>query len=111
MSQDQGLVGVEITVYDNNRQLIPNAKVTLKPEQTDVLVHLNYEQDTGNYKSKEVRSGKYLLRVEADSFESQERKVAVPKFKGLRTLLYWGRKVSRFTTEEMLGSLSNEEMT
>jgi Subtilase family len=87
---------VEISVYDHDHNLVEDAELTLKPIEKGEPVHLSYERSTGTYRSKEVRTGSYVLKVEADNFKSEERQITVSPNHVLKDVVILGLKNHAF---------------
>lgn len=104
------LPAVEISVYDHDHNLVENAELNLKPIEKGQPVHLSYERSTGTYRSKEVRTGSYVLKVEADNFKTEERQITVSPTHGLKDVVILGMKNHAFIIEEKLRFPLNQKM-
>jgi subtilisin family serine protease len=90
-------IGTEIVVYDYKRNIISNAKVTLKPlEKTNEIVHLQYDESEKFYKSNEINFERYILKVETDNFRTEEREVKVDPLEGLKDIIILGKEGQPF---------------
>jgi subtilisin family serine protease len=78
-------IKAEVVVYDSKKSILSNAKATLKPlEKPNEIIHLQYDESKKLYKTNEINFENYKLKVEADSFRTEEREVKVDPIDGLK---------------------------
>lgn len=84
---------VEVAVYDYKSKLLPNAKVTLEPlvQKPDKIINLKFDKQWRVYRAPDVDPGHYLLRAEAEGFESDQRDVQVDP-SGLKDTFILGKE-------------------
>lgn len=95
--EEQKKTKVEVTVYDYRSKLLPNAKVTLNPlwKKPSKIIRLKFDKQWQVYRAFDITPGHYLLRAEAEGFESDEREVQVDP-SGLKDKFILGKKGMRF---------------
>lgn len=84
---------VQIAVYDHKSNRLPNARVALKSitKKSRKVIHLKYDKQWQVYQAPDVNPGNYLLQVEAEGFESDQREVQVDPA-GLKEKFILGKK-------------------
>ena len=84
---------VQVAVYDHKNNLLPNARVTLKPlvKKPGRIINIKFDKQWQVYQTPAINPGNYLLQAEAEGFESDQREVQVDPA-GLREKFILGKK-------------------
>ena len=84
---------VQVAVCDHKNNLLPNARVTLKPlgKKPGRIINLKFDKQWQVYQTPSINPGNYLLQAEAEGFESDQREVQVDP-SGLKETFILGKK-------------------